>query len=86
MSDDPTGEYAILKYRNVGVNTDPTLGQLIDACDEATPESLGRIATLIVESFLVPHWAEVRIAEVTPEAVSRGRSVQAFASTCVTRG
>ena len=65
MSDDLSGEYAIVKYRHIeAVDADPTttLGQLIDACDEASSEDLGWIAILVLEPFLEHHWTEVKDA------------------------
>ena len=65
MSDDLSGEYAIIKYRHIAaVDADPTitLGQLIDACDEASPEDLGWLAILVLEPFLDHHWADVKDA------------------------
>ena len=52
MPDDLSGEYAIHKYRHIkAVDGDPatTLGQLIDACNEASAEDLGWIAIVVVE-------------------------------------
>ena len=63
MSDDLSGEYAIIKYRHINaIDADPaaTLGQLIDACDEASTEDLRWIAILVVEPFLHHHWAEMK--------------------------
>src|SRR5438105_12297740 len=67
MSDDLSGEYAIIKYRHIeAVDADPaiTLGQLIDACDEASAEDLGWIAILVLGPFLNHHWAQVKDAFV----------------------
>jgi hypothetical protein len=67
MSDDLSGEYAIHKYRHIeAVHADPatTLGQLIDACNEASAEDLGWLAILVLEPFLDHHWAEVKNAFV----------------------
>ena len=67
MPDDLSGEYAIHKYRHIAaVDGDPatTLGQLIDACNEASEEDLGWIAIVVVEPFLDHHWAEVKTAFV----------------------
>jgi hypothetical protein len=63
MSDDLSGQYAIIKYRHiepVDADATTTLGQLIDACDEASAEDLGWIAILVLEPFLDHHWAEVK--------------------------
>ena len=67
MPDDLSGEYAINKYRHIEpVDGDPatTLGQLIDACNEASAEDLGWLAIVVVEPLLDHHWAEVKNAFV----------------------